>query len=916
MSKLHKRTMISGVGVFILLPLVIGFIMYGRVVSALHAYTEEQVRAQGDNLQRLVSQQLSNRLQELERVAGYFRDGSVPEERMGNSAGRLLSHDGDPSIGILRLNGEPVSGQALRPSEYPAIRNTFRGKSMVRYRKKEGLLFTTPIYNNGNIKYALYEFYNEDRLFANFGSECFGGQAQFLLADSAQRIIMPLAGSKLAEGDPYFQNKEVSEAFANLSKQLNLSTGAAAYCKAGDREELLFASELYQANLYLIGIVPYNAVAGDLDVLSSTIVLVYLLLMALLVIGTIRVVSSDARARESDELREAKRIAEDANATKGKFLANMSHELRTPINTILGMNEMILRETDESATRERAMDVKSAAQILLGLINDVLDFSKIESGMLAIVPAEYSLVALIRDLALLSEDRARAKSLDFEMEIQPDLPIGLYGDDVRIQQVMTNLLTNAVKYTPAGIVTLRLAGTWTGDDTILMHCEVSDTGMGIKEEDMSKLFVPYLRVDEERNRKTEGTGLGLSIIINLLRLMGSELKVNSVYGEGSTFYFDLEQKVVDREPVGDIQKRLEDCIKEYEYRVSCYAPKAKVLVVDDNSMNRRVFTNLLRQTRIQVTAASSGKKCLALAQKERFDLIFMDHLMPDMDGVETLRNLKELENNLCKDTPVIALTANAFSGAQEKYTSLGFDAFLAKPINTEKLEGMLLAMLPKEYLETPPAGASAPSAQRAPASVLAELPVIEGVDWDFALFHMGDGQLLMDTMRCFFQTIDGELREIDALSRQVETEEGILGYRTRVHALKSMAATVGILTVSEIARVLERAAREENRERIHSLTPLLLEELKRAQERLSPIMGQAEAAKDLPDGGKQLPGMLEMLRSAMEEMDISSADSVMSEIRNFSYAPDIQEEVDRLAGLVSELDFGGAEEVLTRLLKC
>jgi len=906
--------MISGVAVFILLPLIIGCIMYSRVISALHVYAEDQVRAQGDNLQHLVSQQLSNRLQELERVAGYFRDGAVPEERMGGSAGRLLSHDGDPSIGILRLNGEPVSGQALHPSEYPAIRSTFRGKSMVRYRKDEGLLFTAPIYNNGNIKYALYEFYSEDRLFNNFGRDCFQGQAQFLLVDSAQRIIMPLAGSTLTEEDPYFQREEVTTALSALSKKLSLSTSAAIYCKTDGHRELLFASELDQVNLYLIGIVPYETVAGDLGVLSSTMVLVYLLLLTLLVIGTIRIVNTDARARESDELREAKRVAEEANATKGKFLANMSHELRTPINTILGMNEMILRETDESVTRERAMDVKSAAQILLGLINDVLDFSKIESGMLAIVPAEYSLVALIRDLALLSEDRARAKSLDFEMEIQPDLPIGLYGDDVRIQQVMTNLLTNAVKYTPTGVVTLRLSGTWTGEDAILLHCEVADTGIGIKEEDMSKLFVPYLRVDEERNRKTEGTGLGLSIIINLLRLMGSELHVESTYGEGSTFYFDLEQKVVDREPVGNIQKRLEDSVKEYEYRVACYAPRARVLVVDDNSMNRRVFTNLLRQTKIQVTAASSGKKCLALVQEEHFDLIFMDHLMPDMDGVETLRHLKELDNNLCKDTPVIALTANAFSGAQEKYASLGFDAFLAKPINTEKLEGMLLAMLPKEYLEEPPAGGTRPSARRPADAALEQLPVIEGVNWDFALLNMGDRQLLLDTMRGFLQTIDGERQEIDALSRQVETEDGLLRYRTQVHALKSMAATVGILSVSELARVLERAAREEDRERIRSLTPLLLEELEKTQEHLEPFVGQEEPAKELPEGEKQLPGLLEMLRSAMEEMDISASDSVIAGIKSFSYGPDLQEDVDRLAGLVSELDFDGAGEVLTNLL--
>ncbi len=901
MSKPNKRTLLSGIAIFILLPLLIGVLMYARTLSVLHHHMEHEVSTQITLWTRLASLRLSSHLDELERVAGYLRDGQVAEADMGDVVSRLLSAADRGSIGVLRLGGEPVSGQALEPGEYPAIQRAFRGDRAVRYRKGEGMILTAPIYNGENIKYVLYEFFEEKDLFVGFGEGWFGGGGLLLLADSQQQVYMPLAASSREDVRSLFQRESVREAVAELSDKLKYSASAAVYCKTGGEAVFLSTAELTQANLYLVGVAPHEVVAGELGGLTPILLAVFGVLQALLVTGVVRIISADARARESDELRAAKEEAEDANASKGRFLASMSHELRTPINTIMGMNEMILRETREKYTRERAMDVKSAAQILLNLINDVLDFSKIESGMLAILPAEYDLTGLIRDLALLSDNRARTKSLIFTMDIQPELPIRLYGDDVRLQQVLTNLLANAVKYTNEGSVTLRMSGKGIDGDELLLHCEVEDTGIGIKPEDLEKLkdLTPFTRLDESRNRKVEGSGLGLPIIVNLLRLMNSRLQVESVYGYGSKFFFDIPQQIVNDEPIGEIKQRLEQAAVEYEYRVAFVAPRAKVMVVDDNALNRKIFVSLLNQTRIQIAAVSSGQKCLDLAKKERFDLIFMDHLMPEMDGLETLRRLQEMEGNLCKDTPVIALTANAFSGARELFLSAGFDAYLSKPIVPEKLEALLLKKLPEDYIERI-------EPQIAEAEV--ELPELEGVNWDYALLHLQSKGLLLEAIRDFARGLDGERRDIEALAREIGTPEGLSNYRTRVHALKSTAAAVGVLQLSTLAKLLEAAVYDGDQDRIDALAPILLDELAQTRERLSPLLETQQVRKPAPGAG-QLTDLLEMLLSALDAMDINSADALMSQLNGYAYEDEVQAHMDELAGAVSSLDFDTATEL-------
>lgn len=444
---------------------------------------------------------------------------------------------------------------------------------------------------------------------------------------------------------------------------------------------------------------------GDVDVsnyMQSLVVVLFIItLMHFLgrILQRYHAMTYDAieKAYQEEALAKQERDEADrANEAKSSFLANMSHEIRTPINAVIGMNEMILRESSESAIRQYAYDAQSSANTLLGIINDILDFSKIESGKMEIIPVEYELARVVKDLVNMVEKRAADKGLELQVEVYPELPSKLYGDDVRMKQIITNLLTNAVKYTERGRVTLTVNGHIVEDRLQLYVC-VEDTGIGIKQEDLDKLFSAFERIEEKRNRNIEGTGLGMSITTLLLNMMGSSLEVTSEYGKGSAFSFVLEQPIVDKTPIGNVLQK-EEKKDTYHYQEAFTAPDAALLVVDDNKMNCKVFKALLKKTKVQVTECYSGAECLQLTETYKYDVIFLDHMMPELDGVETFHMLRSDSANLNLDTPVVVLTANAMSGAKEQYLADGFDAFLGKPIVPEELEHMLADMLPKELL--------------------------------------------------------------------------------------------------------------------------------------------------------------------------------------------------------------------------
>ena len=509
------------------------------------------------------------------------------------------------------------------------------------------------------------------------------------------------------------------------------------------------------------------------------------------------------------EAERAKEIAQEANRAKSDFLANMSHEIRTPINAVLGIDEMILRESDNTQILEYATDIKRAGSMLLSLINDILDFSKIESGKMDIIPVDYDLGLMLSETVDMIRSRAEEKKLQLEVKIDPDIPVHLHGDEVRIRQILTNILTNAVKYTPKGKVTLTVSGEKASEETVRLFVSVRDTGIGIKEEDVGRLFESFQRVDESRNRNIEGTGLGLSITMCLLKLMGSRLEVESTYGAGSEFYFYLEQKQLDGKVLGeDIQSYYEK--EKGKVNISTeqfYAPDARILVVDDNEMNLKVFLGLLKNHGMQIDTAMSGKEGLEKMKKNAYHIIFMDYQMPEMDGVETLRKSRELEVNLSKDAVIIVLTANAISGAREMFLREGFCNYLSKPIIAEKLEKMILEYLPEElvqkkYMER--------NEEISFDSGNPDKTVQTGkglVEWNVGrTFCMEDEEFYREMLRTFLDAhSDTELRGYYEAS-------DFENYRIKVHAIKTNLANIGAGRVSEMAMQLELALKLDKNE--------------------------------------------------------------------------------------------------------
>ena len=551
------------------------------------------------------------------------------------------------------------------------------------------------------------------------------------------------------------------------------------------------------------------------------------------------------QAYEAQVLKFEKESADAANRAKSEFLAQMSHEIRTPINAVIGMDEMILRQTEDPDIKEYALDIKSASKTLLSLVNGVLDFSKIESGKMEIVPVNYSTENLINDLVNMISDRAEKKGLVLDLEIDENLPRGLFGDDVRLKQVIINLLTNAVKYTKQGAVTLTMKRGELKDDKCSLYVSVKDTGIGIKEEDKERMFQSFQRLDERRNRNIEGTGLGMPIVQGILNMMGSSIDVRSEYGVGSEFSFSVEQGLVDATPIGEYHTHHVEAQEEAK-RESLHVLKADILVVDDNEMNLKVAKGLLKRINVAPDLAGGGREAVEMIGNKHYDIVLMDHMMPVMDGIEALKLIKE--RNLIDDsTKVIALTANAIAGAKEMYLAEGFNDYLSKPIVPEMLDDMIAKYLPSEnyrygdLMEK----TEAPSDESEMLSKLRS----NGFNVDAALTYcMNDEEFLKELLVSF---IDSEDEKTEAISSNYK-ERNWDDYSTYVHALKSSSRTIGADKLSDMAWTQENASKVRDEAVVDGGYENMMSEYRRIVKILKSILGENEDGSDEDSGDSDI----------------------------------------------------------------
>lgn len=648
-------------------------------------------------------------------------------------------------------------------------------------------------------------------------------------------------------------------------------------------------------------------------VLSGFLVLIALLVCAVMVYRLLT-----ALMKWQDEMnarmQEAADTAIAAGQAKSRFLAQMSHEIRTPINAVLGMNEMILRESKDSSILEYASNIQTAGKTLLSLINSILDFSKIEEGKMEIIPVAYDTTSVINNLVASISERAKAKNLELIVEADPALPARMIGDDVRLSQIIMNLLTNAVKYTEKGSVRFSISGGERANGGIALKVSIQDTGIGIKQEDMPKLFESFERLDEVRNHSIEGTGLGMSIVTRLLDMMGSRLEVESTYGKGSTFSFTVVQQIADETPIGDYAQRL-DLSRRAVASEILRAENARVLVVDDNEMNLKVAKNLLKLFGIVPDLADSGFEAIELMRKEHYNIVFLDHMMPKMDGVETLRLLKK-EQLVPDDTKVIVLTANAVLGAKEQYLEEGFDDYLSKPIDVSRLEELLIRVLPQELYTL----RTAENAEESAGSESSTVDELQKAGFDTAAglrFAAGDRDFYLELASGFAESAEKNLPQIRADFEKRDWED----YQIRVHALKSTARQIGANELSELALRQETAAKERNISEIEKGAENLLLKYEQTVKLLRDIL-HFDASEPTLEEAKETISMDDLrkklgeARACIENFEAESALEILKPLASHSFADSaVGDALRKIIDALEDFDTFTAEEGINAIIE-
>lgn len=828
-----KRIVMQFVAVMLSL-ILIGFFLSGEVNNLLNATLEQMMARQTSDMSIVAEERFSKELAELRLAARYIEahPNSSTEE---NFLSLLKMNHEKISVGMLRFNGGALHGENLSDKDFLRLHEAYRGNDVVDYCVGKGLLFAVPVMRGGNVTAVIYRLYGENLLTDMFGLAEYNSESRLLIQERNGQIIVPYRN--YGEDDKkFFADETIQHGFKIIREKLATHKSAAVYSEGERGKFFLFATDLPQTNCTMIGYVAWAAVAGDIFRIYTLLLIVGTLMLIILALASAYLFVMRTKAEESDALREAKRMADEANNSKSLFLANMSHEIRTPINAIIGMNEMILRESQNPDIINYAQNSAAASEALLSLINEILDFSKIESGKFELIEENYKADKLIQNLVTMMRPRAEKKNLEFKVNVNPEIANALFGDSVRIRQIVLNILSNAVKYTRVGSVEFSVDCQKISTDEINLQFTVKDTGIGIREENIPKLFEDFERFDAQKNKNIEGTGLGLAITHKLIKMMCGKIEVQSVYGEGSTFTVTIPQKVIGDELIGSFDNETDNAPKKYQPLF--IAPDAEILVVDDNEMNLLVAVGLLKSTQVKVDTAISGMVCLKKLTERHYDLILLDQMMPSLDGIQTLKMAKTMPENLSKDAPIIALTANAISGTREMLIGEGFTDYLSKPIDVKLMEQMLMNYLPKEKLLSPQEEVS--SLQEENSQSTSDIINVEmGLEYSAGMSDMYKEVLLM------FAKVKSDKQ---AKMQAAFDSDDWKNYTIYVHSLKSTALSIGGEKTSALAKELETAGKiltaatsselekhesEEFIKKNHSSAMNLYDELAREAERLA-----------------------------------------------------------------------------------
>ena len=799
--KLSKRTL------YILLALFLVFFTYTcdlikyEITDTLEQHMQNYIK----NLSLIPSDRFERELTRMSNFADYIEthpDNFVDVLQRLEAAKEDFKNRGF-SVGLLATEYIPIQGERVEPKDFSKLPLAFQGDSIIDYCAGKGLLFAAPVRIDGKIEYIIYTLFDEEVLEDKFGLKDDADENHIIIAERNDKIIIPYP--KYNDKDKsFFNDPEIVGDFAIVKEQLLEQRASVVYSTTSNGNFFLLGANVPKTDFVLLGFVSWRAAAGNIFMLNILVLGLGIFFIIIFII----LFKINEQARENEE---KKNIAEDASRYKSAFLANMSHDIRTPLGGIMGFNELILKECKDPKFHKYSQNIADLAETLLALVNDILDLSKIEAAHMELQSQNYRLSEMLKNIVNMLTPKATAKNLYFNINVAKDVPNELYGDDVQLQRVVANFLTNAVKYTPCGGVEFSVEADYKTEEEINLIFRVKDTGIGIRDEDKERLFSKFTRFDLQKNRSVEGTGLGLALSRELVHLMNGTIDFESTYGEGTTFIVTIPQRIAGNELIGNFHEHLKMEKLHENMELNFIAPEADVLIVDDDEVNREVFTNMLNRLKVKIDTASNGAECLEKIKHKRYDIIFLDQMMPGLNGLETLEQAKAMTDNMSAGVPIIAFTANAILGVKEKLLAAGFTDYLSKPVKSKEFENMLSKYLPTEKIQIP---ADSPEEdieheednyiEDEEDDVAIDLSLLKGdyIDPEIGLEYTdGIEELYLKTLATYCRVKEEKQQNLE----KAFEEENWTDYTTLIHSVKSTSLTIGCIELSNEAKALELA---------------------------------------------------------------------------------------------------------------